>query len=154
MEVEEAPSDRKRASTLLLNICHPTSVPRWALAVKRCVVAQKFRYTPTRQVLHLRSGLCLDAGAESGGDARAAPCMRAPARAQVWDIDYSERDDFHRAGRSLLASGLFARSWLAAVRAFSQSRNVPSERAKNTEAVFRRTVANSRSSYLLCTLRN
>lgn len=68
------------------------------MAVHRAwVVSQKFRYTPSRQVMHLRSGLCLEASGEAGADARAAAC-RPGSAAQFWDIDYSEDNGFHKPG--------------------------------------------------------
>lgn len=65
-----------------------------------CACPQKFRYTATRQLLHVRSGLCLDAGAgaDAGGDARVAPCRPAGA-AQRWDLDHSEENGFRGTGQ-------------------------------------------------------
>lgn len=60
---------------------------------------QKFRYTAAHQLLHVRSGLCVDAGGEAGADARAAPC-RAGRAAQLWRPDFSEDDGFRGAGES------------------------------------------------------
>ncbi|XP_047541296.1 polypeptide N-acetylgalactosaminyltransferase 1-like [Vanessa atalanta] len=52
---------------------------------------QKWRYLPSRQLQHVDSGLCLSVGV--GEEARARRCGRSAA--QLWDIDYSELNDFH-----------------------------------------------------------
>ncbi|CAH0716770.1 unnamed protein product, partial [Brenthis ino] len=54
---------------------------------------QKWRYLPTKQLQHVDSALCLQA-VSSGEDVRAAPCLRAPAHSQQWEIDYSEMNGF------------------------------------------------------------
>ncbi|XP_050359210.1 polypeptide N-acetylgalactosaminyltransferase 1-like isoform X2 [Nymphalis io] len=52
---------------------------------------QKWRYLPSRQLQHVDSGLCLSVGV--GEEALARRCRRSDA--QLWDIDYSELNDFH-----------------------------------------------------------
>ncbi|XP_026325412.1 uncharacterized protein LOC113234328 [Hyposmocoma kahamanoa] len=81
---------------------------------------QKFRYTAARQLLHLRSGLCVDAGGEAGADARAAPC-RAGRAAQLWRPDFCEDDGFRGAGDGALSEQQLALQKLRSQRRLSRS---------------------------------
>ncbi|CAK1549087.1 unnamed protein product [Leptosia nina] len=53
---------------------------------------QKWRYLPSKQLLHLESGLCLTAPRTAGSDVTASKC--APIPFQKWAIDYTEDNDF------------------------------------------------------------
>ncbi|CAG4949207.1 unnamed protein product [Parnassius apollo] len=54
---------------------------------------QKWRYLSSKQLQHVESQLCLEAGPQPGADVAARPCRR-DAPAQRWRIDYSEDNDF------------------------------------------------------------
>ncbi|XP_068621708.1 probable N-acetylgalactosaminyltransferase 9 isoform X2 [Battus philenor] len=54
---------------------------------------QKWHYLENKQLQHIESTLCLEAGAQAGLDVMARPC-RPDAPAQRWVIDFSEENDF------------------------------------------------------------
>ncbi|CAK1592955.1 unnamed protein product [Parnassius mnemosyne] len=54
---------------------------------------QKWRYLSSKQLQHVESQLCLEAGAAPGADVSARRCRRQAA-AQRWHIDYSEDNHF------------------------------------------------------------